>query len=288
MEKEKAKQEEIWSGWAAKVAGELLHTIPGSLQERRLFQLLDSLDLEQEDLVLDAGCFNSEKLWFLNKERGIQGIGVDISSLALERAKEKDPYGNRYYQADLEDLPFRNESFNSVLCCDILEHLGDVARGVSEISRALKKRGILFIHMPIRDNRFSFFWWRQRITPKIARRRYQEVGHDYSKMLTSQELINMLEENSLKVRKKFFYNSFLTHLWDFEIIPFVGNIVHRLMGKKATKSGRLSNEISSTPGLKKIYRTLILPVINLLVWTDTLLSKMGIGNTIFLVCQKRE
>jgi 2-polyprenyl-6-hydroxyphenyl methylase/3-demethylubiquinone-9 3-methyltransferase len=41
-----------------------------------------------------------------------------------------------------EELPFENNSFDVVLCCDVLEHVRDLPKVISEISRVLKNRGI--------------------------------------------------------------------------------------------------------------------------------------------------
>ena len=39
-------------------------------------------------------------------------------------------------------LPFQNNSFDVVFCCDVLEHVHDLPKVISEISRVLKNGGI--------------------------------------------------------------------------------------------------------------------------------------------------
>ena len=47
--------------------------------------------------------------------------------------------------ADVNDLPFKNESFEQILCSEVLEHLEVPERGVKEMERVLKKNGKLII-----------------------------------------------------------------------------------------------------------------------------------------------
>ena len=51
---------------------------------------------------------------------------------------------------DLESLPFESGSLEVVICSDVLEHVEDDARAISEIQRVLRPgRGVAFVHVPI-------------------------------------------------------------------------------------------------------------------------------------------
>ena len=43
-----------------------------------------------------------------------------------------------------EKLPYADNSFDAVFCCDVLEHVRDLPKVISEISRVLKPNGIFF------------------------------------------------------------------------------------------------------------------------------------------------
>ncbi len=50
----------------------------------------------------------------------------------------------KYEQGSGENLPYANASFDCVFCCDVLEHVKDLPKVVSEISRVLKPGGVFF------------------------------------------------------------------------------------------------------------------------------------------------
>lgn len=80
------------------------------------------LDNFKEKSVLDIGCgdgFLLKKL--LEKNKNIKALGLDISPVAVEKAKEN---GVECVLSDItEKLPFGDNSFESVFLLDVLEHL---------------------------------------------------------------------------------------------------------------------------------------------------------------------
>ncbi|MEM4346979.1 MAG: methyltransferase domain-containing protein [Candidatus Altiarchaeota archaeon] len=49
---------------------------------------------------------------------------------------------------DAHTLPFRDETFNSVICTEVLEHVEDPKKVVDEIYRVLKFNGICIVSVP--------------------------------------------------------------------------------------------------------------------------------------------
>ena len=60
-----------------------------------------------------------------------------------------------YIKAAGENLPFDDNSFDLVCCCDVLEHVEDVAKVISEINRVLKPGG-LFIYDTVNRTLMSY------------------------------------------------------------------------------------------------------------------------------------
>ncbi len=71
------------------------------------------------------------------------GIDPSASSLATARAHAQQADLDIDYRVGIgEDLPFADESFDIVYCSDVLEHVNDLEKVISEISRVLKPNGV--------------------------------------------------------------------------------------------------------------------------------------------------
>jgi SAM-dependent methyltransferase len=104
-------------------------------------------------LVLDAGCGTGRlPRYWRHASGGSNGpriLGAEISTRRLERARESG-YG-LLAQCDLSrPWPFRSESFDAVVCEQVLEHFDDVEVHIvlSERVRVLKPEGLALIGTP--------------------------------------------------------------------------------------------------------------------------------------------
>lgn len=94
------------------------------------------------ELILDAGCGTGRNLKPL-VAAGSQPIGIDFSLGMLKVARREIP-DIPVAMANLEQhLPFRDSSFDAVLCALIGEHLSELAGVLHELRRTLKRRGRL-------------------------------------------------------------------------------------------------------------------------------------------------
>jgi len=78
---------------------------------------------------------------------------LDISGGALLHCRDKGI--ERLVQADAQHLPFQKEQFDAVIAYDILEHLSRDELSLSEISRILRKDGVLQINVPAFQKLYS-------------------------------------------------------------------------------------------------------------------------------------
>ncbi len=94
--------------------------------------------------ALDVGCGGG----FLTEEiarMGFDTTGVDPAAqsvLAAASHARESGLNIRYKTGAGESLPFEDRSFGVVTCCDVLEHVRDLPKVVSEISRVLKPEGV--------------------------------------------------------------------------------------------------------------------------------------------------
>src|SRR4051794_40429425 len=130
--------------------GGLLHTLAALNPARFGYMrrvIVDELRLSPIGLqVLDVGCGGG----LLAEEfapHGCAVVGVDPSVESLEVARAHAAAHGlpiRYQCATGEALPFADESFDLVYCCDVLEHVSAWQGVVAETARVLKPGGVYF------------------------------------------------------------------------------------------------------------------------------------------------
>jgi glycosyltransferase involved in cell wall biosynthesis/SAM-dependent methyltransferase len=122
---------------------------------RRVKILLDFLELKDGDRVLDAGCGMGFYLKAMSQLRRLDLVGLDYWLERLQWAKSESVAAG-LVSGDLGRLPFADESFDSVLMSEVLEHLPNDEIGLSEIRRVLRPGGRLAISVPHAN--FPFLW----------------------------------------------------------------------------------------------------------------------------------
>jgi ubiquinone/menaquinone biosynthesis C-methylase UbiE len=112
----------------------------------RQHQLLVSLDLTKDDFVVDVGC-GTGYFSYLIGDKVASIVGVDIDSSSLRVAKRFLPEQD-FILSDATQLPIRNQVVTKVLCSEVLEHVSDDARLVSECYRILRMGGVFVCSSP--------------------------------------------------------------------------------------------------------------------------------------------
>jgi ubiquinone/menaquinone biosynthesis C-methylase UbiE len=99
-------------------------------------------------LVLEAGCgVGAQTRIIAVKNPGVSFISVDISEDSIKEAQGMAAsQGIRnvgFQHADIFNLPFEDETFDSVIVCFVLEHLDHPTRALGELKRVLKMGGAI-------------------------------------------------------------------------------------------------------------------------------------------------
>lgn len=130
----------------------LKHTSPFGFMrwKMRFSRVLSFVKKTSNVRILDVGCSDGFLILYTTK-MGLESIGLDISKDLLKKAKER--FGNKGLcflgvVADAAHLPFKEESFSTIFCLDVLEHLPDEDNCLKEVYRALERRGDVIITTP--------------------------------------------------------------------------------------------------------------------------------------------
>ncbi|XRP96485.1 class I SAM-dependent methyltransferase [Methanocaldococcus sp. 16A] len=115
----------------------LLMNFADGLIFEEIYLLLKKFENKKDFLVLDCGCgFGA----FYNLTKDFNTIYLDISLNLLKKfnIKERKICGNILH------LPFKDNTFDLVLCINVLEHV-DYLKALNEIKRVLKNNGELIV-----------------------------------------------------------------------------------------------------------------------------------------------
>lgn len=131
--------------------GELLYKratgeLPEMESSKKIARVIKELDLPNIR-ILDVGCGAGHYLRSLRRELGdtFEYVGCDATAQYIERAKKAFASDTKasFQQADIFNLDFADNSFDLVICNNVLLHLPSVAKPISELIRVAKSKVII-------------------------------------------------------------------------------------------------------------------------------------------------
>jgi ubiquinone/menaquinone biosynthesis C-methylase UbiE len=127
--------------------------------------ILRLLECPSGGRILDAGCGMGTLALSLAKI-GAEVVGVDLSMQAIANCRimaQKLGLRNTDFQLqDLCKLSFESNTFDCIICADVVEHVPDHAKMTSEMARVLKPGGILVLSTVLPTTTQRSFFYRAR------------------------------------------------------------------------------------------------------------------------------
>ena len=110
-------------------------------------ELLNTINLNEGDVVLDIACGNGTLLGELSKKAKIRANGIDISENMIHAAIMRYPHIN-FKVKPCCPLEWSDESIDIITICCAFHHFDNPQRFVNECRRVLKKSGTVYVADP--------------------------------------------------------------------------------------------------------------------------------------------
>ncbi|MBI5968763.1 MAG: class I SAM-dependent methyltransferase [Deltaproteobacteria bacterium] len=170
------------------------------------------LPIGQGDLVLDAGCGEGRHAFeCFRNDCSILGMDLNFQSLlkaryVLGQMKERKEGQGKVLllRGDTLRFPFQDETFDKVICAEVIEHVADDRLGIAELGRILKTGGKIAITVPT--------LFTEHIYDQLSKEYYRTPGGHVRKVIP-QTLARFMEESGLQVYAVGFAHAFHSPYW---------------------------------------------------------------------------
>jgi len=154
--------EELYGVWGSEEYDRLDADLERSLNPRGLASLYDifgALGVGAEDLVLDAGARDAVHAIEIVRRTGCRSVAVDPLPLHMNKARRRVAEAGLearidVVQAELESLPFEDESFDYIWCRDVLNHV-ELEPSLRECHRVLRRGGSMLAYQTFATERLE-------------------------------------------------------------------------------------------------------------------------------------
>ncbi|MBF0118438.1 MAG: class I SAM-dependent methyltransferase [Desulfobacterales bacterium] len=164
--------------------------------------------------ILDVGCGTGRHTAHALKFKDVITIGVDLNLNDLIKAEERIKFHKEMGEYDGKchllsiantlNLPFRDNVFDVVICCEVMEHILNHRQVAYELVRVLKKGGMLVISVPR--------YFPERICWTLSKD-YNSASSGHVRIYKKNELKLLLEKAGVKFLEYHFAHSLHTPYW---------------------------------------------------------------------------
>lgn len=195
------------------------------------------LDIVPGNKILDIGCGEGRHTAEVCHFNDVFCVGADMNYKDLLTAKEKLKFNERFFPAatsnqalcaaDITRLPFKDKSFDIVICSEVMEHIPEEHEAFAELTRVIKHKGILAVSVPRT--------WPEKICWFLSDEYFNATG-GHIRIYTKKELIQKIEKTGYRLFKTHYAHSLHSPFWWLKCLagpnrtdsPAV-NLYHRLL-----------------------------------------------------------
>ena len=241
----------------------------------RMRAILQIFKHRSNETILDCGCgtgANSARLARDHREV----VGLDLAGKTLLRAKKR--YSSPHFVlGDATRLPFRESSFDLIICSDVLEHIPNDDRAMSEISKSLADRGSGIFTVPV-DLERNWVWSVRRffgLDPRFWRDFYLHLRDGYS----TEAFFLLLKNHNLSVQRFSYCYGLFSSIME--------SLVIGILRRSSEDPKRIrSFELSERQKFLLIVYRIIFPILLLISYLDFLIPFDQLKSDLVVVSQK--
>ncbi len=118
---------------------------------KRIRLILKLLNAQDSDTILDLGCGSGQILKRIGRGKI---TAIDLSDTAVHAAKElakHEPHIVNVVKGNAENTGFKNNTFDKVICADVIEHVQHPENLIKEAYRITKPGGTVIFAVPNED-----------------------------------------------------------------------------------------------------------------------------------------
>ena len=149
-------------------------------------------NLNHNGSMLDVGCGEGRHIFGVMQEYPtMKCVGLDMDEYSLKKAEEGYSYfesisevGAEFIKGSAYSLPFPDNTFDLIVCSEVLEHLHEYNDAVIEINRVLKPGGKFFASVPA--------FWPEKICWYLSKE-YQNQPGGHLRIFDQKKLIHEIE-----------------------------------------------------------------------------------------------
>ena len=157
-------------------------------------EIIEILKEREFDTLLDAGCGPAPLIALLSEMYPEKHFtGIDLTPAMIEKAKEKNLPNAEFVVGDCENLPFEDNSFDVIVCCESFHHYPNPQDFFNSVQRCLKPGGILFLRDYAADGFIA--WAAKHIIMPLA----NLSGHGDVAAYSKEQLFSMCQSAGLTV-----------------------------------------------------------------------------------------